>query len=415
MDKQNKKGSKPSKQNNQKPRPPGQGQSRSARRRRAAANIRQSVGTQKVLSFQGPQNPILRATDTGMRRLTMRSRNGISDQGVAFLKCAFAPPDFSGSSLNGVPDEFRGLSLTRKHRSVAPMYFDGGGDVYILLCPVPGVAFFSAIVAPGTPVLASTVFTGVPYSDYASMFGTDSFSTADQVTNFRFISNHFEIVPTVNQMTWSGNIQIWKLPLSVIMRESASSANLRSVTGLDGCNSAMANCYTGPFIMGAYTAAYGRNPVFNFEPIMESVDNARIPNVIGTPDFGQLSCQSIGGFTGFDNGFESVLIKISGVTGPQTALVKTWACIEYQPSPKSVLYSFTSLSPSDKLAMELYREIILGLPIAVPFEQNENFWQRVLRIINQITNVGAMVPGPIGLASRGVNLLGQAASAWSGY
>jgi len=47
----------------------------------------------------------------------------------------------------------------------------------------------------------------------------------------------------------------------------------------------------------------------------------------------------------------------------------------------------------------------LDLPVGVPFEENENFWNRVLRIIQMVSGATSLIPGPYGQISRGVNLL----------
>lgn len=364
----------------------------------------------KSMDWSYPGNPISKASDTGLRRLRLSPRTGLSDAGVAFLKCAFAPPDFAVTSAVGVPDDFRGMSLTRKHRYVAPFSFTNSNDYYILLLPTPGVAYWSTFVGAGVPLTSTIVFTPTFYSDFPGMFGNSPATVSSQVTKFRFVSNHIEVIPTVNQMTWSGSITAWKMPITVIARPSgiANNTDMYTVNGLQGCNSNLTNQYSGPFIMGAYAACYSSNPIFPFQPLLENTQN--IPSTLGSSDFGTLSLIPSGnGFPGLDNEFESLLVKVTGVTANESCLLKTWACVEYQMATNSTLYEFQSLSPCDKIAMELYREIILGLPVGVPFEQNESFWNRVLQIIHQISGAGAFLPGPYGAASRGVNLLSGAA------
>jgi hypothetical protein len=349
-----------------------------------------------------------KAADTGLRRIRSLPRKGLTDDGIAFLKCAFAPPDFQASSIGGIPDDFRSLSLVRRHRFVQSVALSAAVDYYILLLPVPGVAFYTATVAAGTPILNVTPFNPIYYSDFQSMFGLLPSTTADTVTKYRFVSNHFELIPTVNQMTWSGTIQCWKLPITLEIRTgvTTSTADLYSIEGLSGCNSVLANQYSGPFIMGAYTACYNANGTFPFSTILETLGN--VPSTIGAADFGQLTSQLGFGFPGLDNNFESMLIKISSITANESCLIKTWACVEYQANPNNALYEFSSLSPVDPLAIELYRSVISELPVGVPFEDNESFWLRVLSIVNRLSGVGSLLPGAYGMASRGVNLLSSA-------
>jgi hypothetical protein len=357
------------------------------------------------------------STDTGRRRLAQSGllqprvqRGGklpITDQGVAFLKCAFAPPDFQASSIAGVPDDYRGPSLTRKHRTVFNQTYAAGSDYYLILAPTPGIAAWTLTTAAGVLPDATSLWSPLYFSDYTSMFGTGATQTADIVTKFRYVSNHIELVPTTNQMSWAGSISAWKLPLSVAIRQGSATTDLWSIEGLSGARSSMGNQYTGPFINGIYSACYNSSSTFDFSVMLENVIN--LPNVIGTADHGAFvtSTSSSPGIPGFDNHFESLVIKISGVTSTETAIMKAWACVEYQANPQSALYEFQNFSPCDRNALELYREIIMELPVGVPFDQNDSFWNRILRIIYSITAAGAFVPGPIGLLSRGGNMISQ--------
>jgi hypothetical protein len=346
------------------------------------------------------------ASDTGLRRLRNTPRIGLSDAGISFLKCTFAPPDFQQNSVSGVPDEFRGGSLVRKHRFVGTQVFVANFDYYYILAPVPGFSYFLLVTAAGVAPTAASVWTGVPYADFPGMFGSSPANNADNVTKFRYISNHIEVIPTVNQMIWTGNIQAWKFPLNLVTRQGGTGPNdLYSVEGLSSVNTSLSNQYSAPFIQGLYSACYNSNCVFEFQNILENI--VTVPNVIGGSDFGALASGTIG-LPGLDNQFESLVIKITGITAGETAILKTWACVEYQVNSNSTLYEFQSLSPHDPMALNLYREIITNLPVGVPFDQNESFWTRVLGIINQISGFGSALPGPYGLASRGVNLLSSA-------
>jgi len=118
-----------------------------------------------------------------------------------------------------------------------------------------------------------------------------------------------------------------------------------------------------------------------------------------------------GQIPGFDNQFESVLIKISGIgTNPlNTALFRTWACVEYQFQPSSVMYEMQNLKcMEDEMALRLYKRIVVELPTGVSFLDNANFWTRVLSIIRQISGGLSVLPGPYGLAASGVNALSTA-------
>jgi len=85
--------------------------------------------------------------------------------------------------------------------------------------------------------------------------------------------------------------------------------------------------------------------------------------------------------------------------------IRTWACVEYRISPSSALYEYSTFSPAyDEMAMRVYRETILSLPVAVPVSMNSDFWNRVLKIVRSLTAYGSLIPGPIGMISTGANI-----------
>jgi len=326
----------------------------------------------------------------------------MSPAGLAFLKCAFSPPDFTSTGVQGVPDDFRGLSLLKKHRTVQPSNFTTGSDYYIILAPVPGIAFFTASSSAGVAIPSTVTFDAVPYSDYTSLFGTNAYTTDQQVNSFRFISNHIEFVSTTNEMSWSGSLQVWKVPLKLKIRTSGDPNNLYTIDGLDGVNSTSANRYVGRFTDGAYAGAYNMSPEFMFNSILTNLFTC--PATIGPDDFGQFHC--LYAIPGFDNGFESVIIKLSGLTTDISCIIRTWACVEYTVDPLASIYEYQTNSPqADPVAMKIYRETCLSLPVAVMASENANFWSRVLSIIRTLSSVGSLIPGPYGSISMGVNAI----------
>lgn len=349
-------------------------------------------------------NRIARAKPFKMLQ-SMRPR--VSASGMAFLKCAFAPPDFSGTDVKGVPDSFSGKSLIKKHRFIGDKTFRDGRDTYILLLPVPGYSYFVAEVAAGTPILSTTNFVGVQYSDYSSLFGANSETTANIVNKYRYISNHFELIPTTNAMSWSGNIQSFRFPMSMFIRQSSltttTTGDLWSASGLESLNQSNADQYTGPFNLGCYTAAYNTGNGFAFNSILERV--IAVPGAIVPGDFGRIAAPTGSAITGLDANFDCVCIKISGVSSDlNSCILKTWACVEYQALPGSSVYEYQTFSACDPLALEMYRNIIRELPVGVSFLDNEGFWTRVLSIIRRISGVGMVLPGPYGAMASGVNM-----------
>lgn len=326
----------------------------------------------------------------------------MSPAGFAFLKCAFAPPDFANTGVQGIPDSFRGTSLVKKHRFTTTLTTLALNDYYILVLPVPGISMFLGAVATGTPILSSTIFNGVNYPDFTSIF--PSFNAVSQnFTSFRFISNHFELISTTNEFSWTGQITAWKFPLKMIVRQGgASVSDLWSVDGIESLNAAQGIMYSGKTKDGIYIACYNDDADFDFTTITDGV--GAVPAAIAGDDFGQLNTTVC--FPGFDNRFQCAVIKISGASGNNTFIMKHWACVEYKVNTNSSLYEYQTLSPcEDEKALKVYRELINSLPIAVPAAENANFWQRVLSIIRTISGVGALIPGPYGMISSGVNTI----------
>jgi len=401
--------------------------SKSAKRR--MRSLRARPGTYATSNSGLSMGPMVQAKGTApvigrtaynqtVKSMVRAGRATITEDGMSFLKCAFAPPDFANSNVRGVPDDYQGKSLVKKHRMVASQAFSTAStDYYFLVLPVPGYAYWLATVSSGSPLIATTIFNGVPYADCGTLFNSSSnagTSTADIVDKFRFVSNHFELVPTTNQMTWSGNVQSWKFPSTLFLRQNnlttgAEAGNIWSISGLQSLNATNADQYTGPFNLGVYAGAYNTGASFDFSQIIEYV--TAVPSTPSTflGDFGQLNA-STNGFTGFDNQFESMVIKVSGMgtNVGNTAIVKSWSCVEYQAIPGSGYYEFQTLSSCDKVALDLYRKIINQLPPGVSFVDNESFWQRVLQIIRQVSGGMSFIPGPYGMAAGGVNKISDA-------
>jgi hypothetical protein len=329
-----------------------------------------------------------------------------TSEGVSFLKCAFAPPDFAVNKINGVPDSYEGNSLVKKHRLITPETFSNGRDHYIWLAPIPGVAYLQCTVGAGSPVTATDQWVPVYYSDYINMFGSESTGndSADKVNKFRFVSNHLEIVPTVNQMQWSGSIQAWKVSTALTTRQTPSSSNdeMYAFTGMQSVNSTNSNQYSGPFFNGVYSGCFSENCEFNFCNVIEGLGPA-VPNTISAgTDFTQI----LGRIPGMDNGFQSLIVKISGITTDNdSALVKTWACVEYQVQAGTDLYEYQTCSPRDDLAVMAYKKLVSELPVGVCYMDNENFWRRVLALLKGASGALSFLPGPYGAVAGGVNLI----------
>jgi hypothetical protein len=168
--------------------------------------------------------------------------------------------------------------------------------------------------------------------------------------------------------------------------------------------------YTGKVYEGVFGGCFSTSPDFLWKPVLENVTN--IPAAISAADFAQITSNVAGyAIPGFDNGFESAIVRIQGMNQDQSFTIKSWACVEYQPQVNSSIYEYSNPSPPlDPTAIALYREIALSIPVGVPVHMNSGMWQRVLQIIKTLTMAGSYLPGPYGALSSGVNLATNALS-----
>lgn len=336
----------------------------------------------------------------GPRMITPRRR--LTTDGLAFLKCAFAPPDFLDTQVKGIPDNYRGQTLLKRHRTTVSFTCSSGTDYYILLLPTPGIAYWTATAPAGALLTNTVVFTAVPYSDCQALFGNEN-TASDIINRYRMVSNHFEMISTTNDMTYSGTINCFKFNPQLLVRQGTE---VYSITGLQSVNSTLIPMLSNSTKQGVFAGAYCTEADFPFEPILENITAATIPYTPTTADWGQLNAAGLGVLPGFYSHMEALCIRITGVTSSNTFILKTWACVEYIPQATSTLNDYTSASPAvDPIALKAYREIILGLPIAVKAEDNANFWQRVLTILRAITGAGSNLPGAYGMMSSGANAI----------
>jgi hypothetical protein len=339
----------------------------------------------------------------------------LTAEGLNFLKCAFAPPDFSADQSDGIPDGFTGRSLTKKHKIVQPITFRSGPDYYILVAPVPGIAYYLLEKPAGIPVAASDFWPEIPYSDTTAIFGpATGTQSADTMTAFRTASLCAELVPTTNAMSWSGNIQCFKVPVfegtNTIGVVSGTPGLGLQANGLESTNSTIANMYAAPFNLGVFASAGNMNKEFEFTAIREGM--GQLPNNLDvTQSFGQLGGANVAPYTGLGS-TESILIKISGLSTTCTALVKVWSCVEYKVNVNNPLYEYSKYSPrEDALALECYRQIFMSMPPAVSYFDNSGLWERILNIIRTVSGAVSFVPGPYGTLAKGVNIASEALSA----
>lgn len=340
----------------------------------------------------------------------------LSENGLAFLKCAFASPDFSVDPGKGIPDQFHGRTLAIKDCVTNSIEFTAGVDTYILVAPVPGYAYFvgrSASVGAAAPI----AFTGVPFPTFTTNFG-DGTDTSNKFSKFRYASLAAGIYPTSNYMQFSGSIQCWRLDLNLAesLRGAVTGVGppvtsedfvQKRIQGMQGITPlAPRDNYSESFIKGAYTFGFDKSQDFEWQDFVSSTAFIESNNLATA---NRLEWDGTSRLTGLGN-VNTILYKVSTPTGAvNTAMLRVWNCIELQPDTNSGLFQFSGVSPAhDPIAMELYSNMKMKFPVAVPCVDNSKFWEGVLRMIRTVSQAGSFVPGPFGMISSGVNTITSA-------
>jgi hypothetical protein len=341
------------------------------------------------------------------------ARPKLSDAGLAFLKCAFAAPDFAIDPGKGIPDNYTGRTLSVKDNTTAAINFAAGQDTFIVVLPIPGYAYFTATVATGTD---PTIFTGVPFTTYATNFGTIGAGNpiafySPNYNQFRYASMAVGMYPTSNLMQFAGSVSVWKVDMSfgrtagTVLIPPAATPGTQSGAIFDNLYGASSvtslvprDNYTESFIKGCYSMSLDRTGTFQWNDFVPDSSYSQYP---GAVSFNQASSSQP--LTGFGN-MEAIIIKVSSPTGSvNSANLKVWNCVEMQVNTSSPLYQFSGVSPPfDPNALEVYGKIRNELPVAVPCAQNESFWARVLNIVKSVAGMASYVPGPIGLIGSGI-------------
>jgi hypothetical protein len=343
---------------------------------------------------------------------------GLTEAGLAFMKCAFASPDFSVDPGKGIPDQFHGRTLAIKDCYTTSLTFTPGNDTYIVQAPVPGYAYFIANVPVGTDPVA---FTGVPFPTFETNFGTSGVDITNNFSKFRYGSMAMGLYPTSNLMQFAGSIQVWRVDLNLsesLYNNLNNSEGLQTMTkrlqGISGIRTlAPRDNYSESFIKGAYTFAFDKTQDFEWSDFCaaETFAQASSGPAAGPPVVAGKYLQWDGThrLTGMGN-VNTLVFKITTpLLAVNTGLLRCWNCIELQPDTNSSLFQFSGVSPThDPVAMELYSRLKMQFPVAMPCAENGKFWETVLRAIMHASKVGMLVPGSVGLISGGVNAIATA-------
>lgn len=331
----------------------------------------------------------------------------LTEAGVAFLKCAFASPDFAVDPGKGIPDQFNGRTLAIKDCATTALNFSPGTDTYIIVAPIPGYQYFIKSVITGTDPMSTTSapFQGVTFPTFNTNFGDGNIVGIDKYSAFRYASSAVGLYPTSNMMQFSGSVQVWRTDLHL-----ARASNIVSATndilelGITGMQSitvaAPRDNYSESFIKGMYTYAFDNSQDFEFSEFTSASRYTTAPAAPLNPAGNSLVQAAGQRLTGLGN-LNTIIIKVTTpLDAVNTAMLRVWNCLELQPNTNSALFQFSGVSPPhDPLALELYHSMKMRFPVAIPCADNGRFWETVLKLIQQITAVGSLIPGPIGLVS----------------
>jgi len=350
-----------------------------------------------------------------MRRIAQaRTMSRLSEAGVSFLKCAFASPDFSVDPGKGIPDSFHGRTLGIKDCNTTSLSFTPNTDTYIVIAPVPGYAYFRAEVPIGSD---PTAFIGSVFPTFTTNFGSGA-DSSNNFSKFRYASLAVGLYPTSNMMQFSGSIQVWRVDLNlaetiaagVIAPPTSYGVVSKRIQGLQGVVSlAPRDNFSTSFINGAYTFAFDKTQDFEWQDFCSGTAFTTAHSGGTITGIKHLEYNGTQFLTGLGN-VNTIVIKVSTPTAAvNTAILRVWNCLELQPDTQSALFQYSGVSPPhDPLALELYHNLKMQFPVAMPSGENAKFWETVLRAIAQASKIGMLLPGPIGTISGGVNTVANA-------
>lgn len=326
---------------------------------------------------------------------------------------AFAAPDFPVLTPSGIPDMYTGRTLVQMFRYVEGITIPSD-DYFIIIPPVPGVSHF---VHEGVPD-QNTSWLGKNYSNYSSLFGELAADTADTVTAFRYMAQLAELVPTTNNMSWTGSISVYKVPVKATLSNYISTLEIPNadsldvaglnwtITGLEGVTATNSDQYTAPSNLGCFSAAHQNNNDFPFTNTIEGYGVCPKPlvklNQVDVPvgQYGRLTPEKC--FPGFGQ-LDTIVIRITGAKN-NTFVLKTWAAMELQINNQSALYQYTIQSPiHDPGALLAYNSMVRSSPNAVSYYENAGFWNFIKNAIKTVSGAMSALPGPVGAIANGVN------------
>ena len=350
------------------------------------------------------------------RKYTQKLKNAalniLSPTGIAFLKAAYALPDFEKVNFQGVPDDSTEETIKKVSIYTQKISVTANKDRHILVLPTPGVAYWYCNTDPGQKPAEDTVWTAAKFSDFNTTFGTDEKARDANFTGFRYAGLMSEFVSTDPIQTSSGSITIRKLPVSVtdsiVTLSTGQQVTVKTLVGLSGVQSTSGRVYTEHKVEGGFVINHNTQPNFPFKPIMNNYE--KFP-MLPEPGIAVPGTQ-YGSFEGpvLGLGTQEATYYVIGCSNDATlttsGVFKVWAAMELQPNTNSAMKEFaTPSAPSDPAALTVYKAINASFQVAVPARENANFWSKIWKMTEKATGIlaGAGVPY-VGAINTGMNM-----------
>jgi hypothetical protein len=358
-----------------------------------------------------------------MQNIGNDERKGLTPESVGFLKTATAAPDFQSTDLEGIPDSYAGATIVKKDYLYETIECAAGKATYIVVTPTAGVAYYTTSVNTATPIISGTLFTGKEFPDAGQLFqGAGQIaipgnvvSNTSVVDKGRLIALSAELVCLNNAFNQYGSISCWKTPMAceASLDESSAFGIVENflITGVPGVEKTSLNAqsYVEPVRNGAYSVSMNRESEYEFANVKDNVSKSSLfqgyleqqvsAGVAGKTDW-------VGPAVLWDNGFDTIVYRVDvpSATVAQSFVLKIWKAFEYQPVYNSLLFTMSHLSPEPcPAALVLYKEIERQLPSAVPAKDNPDFWNTVLNLVGEASDILSIVPGPVGTVAKGVH------------
>lgn len=326
----------------------------------------------------------------GRKSILNNNNSRITQDGIRFLKCAFAPVDFNNEVPTPIPDASGARVVVKRHKLVTAIQSAAFTDTYICVPPVPGAAYYFMQVTAGTVPNGTTPFAQIKYADSVALMPPTLCGT--NFAKFRYISSYFELVPTINATSWSGSVAAWKGYTSIEAGSSSSNTAMSQyVQGMLASTAPQESMYVAGNNLGMYiTAAMYGPPIYR-----DVIDNLTNPPQNNTSTEPQLT----GDMTGIGD-METIFIKL---TGEFSYSIKVGCCVEYVVNTNSAIYEYSRMNDCyDPYALAVYKQVASQLPLAVSYYENPDFWKRVLAILAKVgIAAGSVLPGPVGMIAGG--------------